>query len=116
MFSAILYTYILDFVGLHVHVHVHMHVHVSDMGSKMKVANYYAQYYHGNIYMLIEKVDGCACVFLCSAQKESLLCEEEDPRDPRNVVYCGYCSVHYKKMVSYAEIHSILSVNLIRLN
>jgi hypothetical protein len=44
----------------------------------------------------------CVCVLLCSAQKEGLLCEEEDPRDPRNVVYCGYCSTHYKKMVSYA--------------
>lgn len=35
-----------------------------------------------------------------SAQKENLLCEEEDPRDTRNVIYCGYCSTHYKKMVN----------------
>lgn len=37
--------------------------------------------------------------FLCSGQKEHLLCEEPDPRDPNNVVYCGYCHNHYKKMV-----------------
>ena len=42
----------------------------------------------------------CCSILTDSAQKESLLCEEEDPRDPRNVVYCGYCSTHYKKMVS----------------
>ena len=34
-----------------------------------------------------------------SAQKEHLLCEEEDQRDSRNIVYCGYCSTHHKKMV-----------------
>ena len=36
---------------------------------------------------------------LCSGQKERLLCEEADPRDPNNLVYCGYCHNHYKKMV-----------------
>ena len=35
-----------------------------------------------------------------SAQKERLLVEEEDPRDPRNIIYCGYCANHYKKMVN----------------
>lgn len=34
-----------------------------------------------------------------SGQKERLLCEEADPRDPNNLVYCGYCHNHYKKMV-----------------
>ena len=38
-------------------------------------------------------------LFLISAQKERLLCEEEDSRDNRNVIYCGYCSTHHKKMV-----------------
>ncbi|XP_019851070.1 PREDICTED: protein AF-10-like [Amphimedon queenslandica] len=33
------------------------------------------------------------------AQKEQLLVEEEDPRDMRNIIYCGYCSTHYKRMV-----------------
>lgn len=33
-------------------------------------------------------------------QKEHLLCEEPDQRDPNSLVYCGYCHNHYKKMVS----------------
>ena len=50
---------------------------------------------------MVESYIHLICVNLCSsAQKENLLCEEEDPRDSRNVVYCGYCSTHYKKMVS----------------
>ena len=36
-----------------------------------------------------------------SAQKERLLCEEEDSRDSGSLVYCGYCYNHYKKMVQY---------------
>lgn len=39
---------------------------------------------------------------MSSAQRERLLCEEEDPRDSRNVIYCGYCSTHHKKMVCIA--------------
>ena len=38
-----------------------------------------------------------------SAQKEQLLVEEEDPRDIRNIIYCGYCSAHYKRMVRGRE-------------
>ena len=37
---------------------------------------------------------------LCSAQKARLLSEEEDPRDPNNVLYVGYCSNHYGKQVN----------------
>ncbi|CAI8040899.1 Protein AF-10 [Geodia barretti] len=33
------------------------------------------------------------------AQKERLLCEEEDSRDSGSLVYCGYCANHYKKMI-----------------
>ena len=38
-----------------------------------------------------------------SAQKEQLLVEEEDPRDIRNIIYCGYCNAHYKRMVRGRE-------------
>ena len=44
----------------------------------------------------------CVCNFfcvLCSAQKSRLLSEEEDPRDPNNVLYVGYCSNHYGRQV-----------------
>ena len=37
---------------------------------------------------------------LSSAQKACLLSEEEDPRDPNNVLYVGYCSNHYGKQVT----------------
>ncbi|XP_064402435.1 uncharacterized protein LOC135348176 isoform X2 [Halichondria panicea] len=32
------------------------------------------------------------------AQREELLCEEQDSRDTRSILYCGYCSPHFKKM------------------
>ena len=41
----------------------------------------------------------CLCMH-CSAQKARLLSEEEDPRDPNNVLYVGYCSNHFGKQVS----------------
>ena len=41
----------------------------------------------------------CLSLLKHSAQKEELLCEEEDSRDSGSLVYCGYCSNHYKKMV-----------------
>ena len=40
-----------------------------------------------------------SCIFCCSAQGQGLLCEEQGNYQD-NVKYCGYCSYHYKKLVT----------------
>lgn len=39
-----------------------------------------------------------------------MLVVEEDPSDVRNIIYCGYCDYHYKKMVSFIPVTPVTLV------